>query len=220
MLLMCFSTALRGEVAATHGAIREPITTAMFGHDQVLVVSVPLAGSGTDATSDHALATLRTQALPATFGKVLHRLRRDHALAAAVHVRAAVRASMDYHVFILSRIRELRLGGASARTAVTDGIARSAGVVTSAAAVMVAVFSIFATLSMVEFKMFGMAMATAVLIDATIVRGVLLPTGLALIGDRAWPRPGVQPQVLTGKPRLTPPWLGSSQRDVTTLPRV
>jgi putative drug exporter of the RND superfamily len=53
---------------------------------------------------------------------------------------------------------------------------------------MVAVFSIFATLSLIEFKMFGVAMAAAVLIDATIVRGVLLPAGLALLGDRAWPR--------------------------------
>ena len=68
--------------------------------------------------------------------------------------------SMDYHVFILSRIRELRLGGASARAAVTDGIARSAGVVTSAAVIMVAVFSIFATLSLIEFKMFGVAIFT------------------------------------------------------------
>jgi len=96
--------------------------------------------------------------------------------------------SMDYHVFILSRISELRLGGASTRDAVTAGIASSAGVVTSAAAIMVAVFSIFATLSLIEFKMFGVAMAAAVLIDATIVRGVLLPAGLALLGDRAWPR--------------------------------
>ncbi|MGO8893530.1 MAG: MMPL family transporter, partial [Streptosporangiaceae bacterium] len=72
--------------------------------------------------------------------------------------------------------------------AVTDGIARSAGVVTSAAVIMVAVFSIFATLSLIEFKMFGVAMAVAVLIDATIVRGVLLPAGLALLGERAWPQ--------------------------------
>ncbi len=59
---------------------------------------------------------------------------------------------------------------------------------TSAAAIMVAVFSIFATLSLIEFKMFGVAMAAAVLIDATIVRGVLLPAGLALLGDRVWPQ--------------------------------
>ena len=100
--------------------------------------------------------------------------------------------SMDYHVFILSRIRELRQGGASARQAVTGGIASSAGVVTSAAAIMVAVFSIFATLSLIEFKMFGVAMAAAVLIDATIVRGVLLPAGLALRGERLWPRRGLR----------------------------
>jgi RND superfamily putative drug exporter len=98
--------------------------------------------------------------------------------------------SMDYHVFIISRIRELRLRGASAADAVTGGIAGSAGVVTSAAAIMVAVFSIFATLSMIEFKVFGVAMAAAIAIDATVVRGVLLPAGLALLGDRAWVMPG------------------------------
>ena len=59
-------------------------------------------------------------------------------------------------------------------------------VVTSAAVIMVAVFSIFATLGLIEFKMFGVGMAVAVLIDATVVRGVLLPAGLALLGDRAW----------------------------------
>jgi RND superfamily putative drug exporter len=92
--------------------------------------------------------------------------------------------SMDYHVFILSRIRELRAGGASAEAAITGGIASSAGVVTSAAAIMVAVFSIFATLAVVEFKLFGVTMAAAVLLDATVVRGVLLPAGLTLLGDR------------------------------------
>ena len=116
--------------------------------------------------------------------------------------------SMDYHVFILSRIRELRQGGASARQAITGGIASSAGVVTSAAAIMVAVFSIFATLSLIEFKMFGVAMAAAVLIDATIVRGVLLPAGLALLGERVWPQKrrgargprGAQPAGVTSTP--------------------
>jgi RND superfamily putative drug exporter len=58
-------------------------------------------------------------------------------------------------------------------------------VVTSAAAIMVAVFSIFATLGEIEFKLFGVTMAAAVLIDATIVRGVLLPAGLSLLGDRS-----------------------------------
>jgi RND superfamily putative drug exporter len=98
--------------------------------------------------------------------------------------------SMDYHVFILSRIAELRRGGASSRAAVVDGISSSAGVVTSAAAIMVAVFSIFATLGEIEFKLFGVTMAAAVLIDATIVRGVLLPAGLSLLGDRALPAAG------------------------------
>jgi RND superfamily putative drug exporter len=256
------------KAAASHGAIREPITTAMFGNDQVLVVSVPLAGSGTDATSDSALLTLRSQVLPATLGKVpgisyavagltagnddfdaqlaktvpwvfafvlglaflllgttfrsvyipalsiaLNLLSVGAAYGLMVlifqdgHLQGALGftsyggitpwlplfmfvllfgLSMDYHVFILSRIRELWRGGAPAGQAITDGIGRSAGVVTSAAVIMVAVFSIFATLSMIEFKMFGVAMAVAVLIDATVVRGVLLPAGLALLGDRAW----------------------------------
>jgi RND superfamily putative drug exporter len=94
--------------------------------------------------------------------------------------------SMDYHVFILSRIRELRMRGASPRAAVVDGIASSAGVVTSAAVIMVAVYAVFATLSMVDFKILGVGTAAAVLIDATVVRGVLLPAALALLGDRAW----------------------------------
>ncbi len=260
--------ALNGQVAATHEAIREPITTAMFGHDQVLIVSVPLAGDGTDATSNHALATLRDQVLPATLGHVPGISYAVAGLTAGNHDFDAQLAktvtwvfafvlglaflllgttfrsvyipalsiglnllsvgaayglmvlifqdghlhgtlgftayggitpwlplfmfvllfglSMDYHVFILSRIRELWLGGAPARNAISGGIARSAGVVTSAAVIMVAVFSIFATLSLFEFKVFGVAMAAAVLIDATVVRGVLLPAGLALLGERAW----------------------------------
>jgi RND superfamily putative drug exporter len=99
--------------------------------------------------------------------------------------------SMDYHVFILSRIRELRSRGASTPDAVTGGIASSAGVVTSAALIMVAVFSIFATLSLIDLKILGVGMAAAVLIDATVVRGILVPAALALLGDRTWylPRP-------------------------------
>jgi RND superfamily putative drug exporter len=94
--------------------------------------------------------------------------------------------SMDYHVFILSRIRELRLAGASTREAITSGIASSAGVVTSAAVIMVAVFSIFATLHIVELKMLGVGLPVAVLIDATVVRGILMPAALALLGERTW----------------------------------
>jgi putative drug exporter of the RND superfamily len=273
-------TALHAQAAASGGALREPITTAMFGTPtsgtgQVLIVSVPLAGDFTDATSINALGTLRSRALPATLGKVpgisyavggatagSHDF--DAQLAATTPwvfcfvlglafllLMAAFRSiaipvlsiglnllsvgaayglmtwifqdghlqgplgfssyggitawlplfmfvllfglSMDYHVFILSRIAELRrrapAGPAGARAAVIEGITSSAGVVTSAAAIMVAVFSIFATLGEFEFKVFGVAMAAAVLIDATVVRGVLLPAGLALLGDRAWGLP-------------------------------
>ena len=94
--------------------------------------------------------------------------------------------SMDYHVFILSRIRELRTGGTRTKDAVVGGVASSAGVVTSAAVIMVAVFSIFATLSLIQLKMLGLGLAVAVLIDATVVRGVLLPACLALLGERTW----------------------------------
>ena len=94
--------------------------------------------------------------------------------------------SMDYHVFILTRVREAVDSGMSTDRAVAHGIKSTAGVVTSAAAVMVAVFSIFATLSMLEFKQMGVGLAVAVLIDATIVRAVLLPATMKLLGDRNW----------------------------------
>jgi putative drug exporter of the RND superfamily len=94
--------------------------------------------------------------------------------------------SMDYHVFILSRIRERRMAGASTRDALAGGIASSAGVVTSAAVIMVAVFSIFATLSFVDVKTLGVGLAFAVLIDATVVRGILMPAAMAMLGERCW----------------------------------
>src|SRR5258708_5885279 len=90
------------------------------------------------------------------------------------------------HVFILSRIREQRADGGTTRDAIVGGISQSAGVVTSAAVIMVAVLSVFATLSIIEFKMFGIGTASAILIDATLVRGILLPAGMALLGDRTW----------------------------------
>jgi uncharacterized membrane protein YdfJ with MMPL/SSD domain len=94
--------------------------------------------------------------------------------------------SMDYHVFIISRIREAVDRGMSSDEAVAHGIKSTAGVVTSAAIVMVAVFSIFATLSSMEFKQTGVGLAVAVLIDATIVRAVLLPATMKLLGERNW----------------------------------
>ncbi|HTX84475.1 MAG TPA: MMPL family transporter [Streptosporangiaceae bacterium] len=254
--------------AAAGGAIHEPVTATAVAGGRALVVGVPLAGSGSDAASDHALLALRDQILPATLGKVpgvsyavagdtaglYDDIQQLHVSLPAVFAFVAVLAfvlllvafrsaviplvsiglnllsvgaayglitlifqdgrlqgllgytsfggvifwvplmmfvflfgiSMDYHVFILSRIRELWARGSAPKDAVVGGIASSAGVVTSAALIMVAVFSIFVTMPLVDLKTLGVGTAAAVLIDATIVRGVLLPAALALLGDRAW----------------------------------
>jgi putative drug exporter of the RND superfamily len=94
--------------------------------------------------------------------------------------------SMDYHVFILSRVRERWARGSSPKEAIVGGIASSAGTVTSAALIMVALFSIFTTLPLIDLKILGVGTAAAILIDATVVRGILLPAALALLGNRAW----------------------------------
>ena len=94
--------------------------------------------------------------------------------------------SMDYHVFVVSRIREAALRGQPVREAVAHGITSSAGVVTSAALVMVAVFGVFATLTPLDFKQMGVGLAAAILIDATVVRAVLLPSAMVLLGERNW----------------------------------
>ncbi len=94
--------------------------------------------------------------------------------------------SMDYHVFVVSRIREAVRQGMSTREAVAHGITGSAGVVTSAAIVMVAVFSIFATLSTVDMKQLGVGLAAAILLDATIIRAVVLPSLMTLLGNANW----------------------------------
>jgi RND superfamily putative drug exporter len=94
--------------------------------------------------------------------------------------------SMDYHVFVLSRVREGVERGLPPRLAVEHGVSQTAGVVTSAAAVMVSVFAIFATLSLLELKQIGIGLAVSVLIDATVVRGVMLPAALRLMGRAAW----------------------------------
>jgi RND superfamily putative drug exporter len=254
--------------AATSPALHEPVTSSLLGRGQVLVVSVPLAGAGTDTRSNQALATLRDQVLPATLGKVsgvnyavtgMTAGNRDFdarlsatlplvfvfvlglaflvlmvtfrsvfiplmsialnllSIGAAYGVVTLIfqdghlhgplgfspygaivpwiplfmfvllfGLSMDYHVFILSRIRELRLRGMPTREAITTGIGASAGVVTSAAVIMVSVFSIFAALSVIEFKMIGIGLAMAILIDATVVRGVLMPAAMSLLGERNW----------------------------------
>ena len=232
------------------------------------MVDVPLAGSGSDATSVRALDALREDVVPATFGQVpgaeahvggqlafsedfnaqLQRsivpvivfvmvlafllmlvafrsvtiaavsvLLNVLSMSAAFGVMVAVfqhgwgaslvgggdvgaieswiplfafvilfGLSMDYHVFVVSRIREAHDRGLSTRDAVAHGIKISAGVVTSAAVIMVAVFAVFATLSMTTFKQLGVGLAVAILLDATVVRAVLLPSVLTVLDDRTW----------------------------------
>ncbi|HEX5191229.1 MAG TPA: MMPL family transporter [Solirubrobacteraceae bacterium] len=106
--------------------------------------------------------------------------------------------SMDYHVFIVSRIKELREQGVPTREAVARGIRGTASTVTSAAAVMVAVFAIFASLSTIDIKQMGVGLAVAVLLDATLIRGVLLPATMTLLGERNW----YLPRWLAWLPRL------------------
>ena len=112
--------------------------------------------------------------------------------------------SMDYHVFVLSRIREGHDRGLSTREAVRQGIGRTAGVITSAAVVMVAVFALFATLPLASTKQLGIGLAAAVLLDATIIRAVLLPAVMALLGEKNWWLPrwlGWLPQIAHEPPQ-------------------
>jgi uncharacterized membrane protein YdfJ with MMPL/SSD domain len=106
--------------------------------------------------------------------------------------------SMDYHVFILSRIREAYDRGRTTDDAISYGIRSTAGVVTSAAVVMVVVFAVFTVLPLIDLKEMGIGLAAAVLIDATIVRGVLLPATMKLLGDANW----YLPRWLQWLPRL------------------
>jgi putative drug exporter of the RND superfamily len=259
--------------ATAGGAIRPPVTASTVAHGRAMVVSVPLAGTGTNAASDRAVLALRDTILPGTVGAVPRvsyavtgttansydfsaALRHSAplvfgtvAVLAFLLLLAAFRSlaipvmsillnllsvgaayglitlvfqdghlawllgvstsgaitawvplfmfvflfglSMDYHVFILSRIRELRTGGMTTPDAVVAGIACSGGVVTSAAAIMVAVFAIFATLATVDLKTIGVGLAFAVFVDATVVRGVCVPAALALLGERSWYLPRV-----------------------------
>jgi putative drug exporter of the RND superfamily len=108
---------------------------------------------------------------------------------------------MDYHVFILTRVRELYDRGMSTDDAVREGISRTAGTVTSAAAVMVGVFAVFGTLSFIDFKEMGVGLAVAILIDATIIRGVLLPATMKLLGDWNWYLPRWLDRLLPGSGR-------------------
>jgi uncharacterized membrane protein YdfJ with MMPL/SSD domain len=109
--------------------------------------------------------------------------------------------SMDYTVLMLEQAREARLAGASARTAAAVALGSTGGTVTSAAIVMVAVFSVFATLPLLEFKQLGVGLAAAIALDATIVRGLALPAALTLLGDR-----GLAPARVRASDKHSPGW--------------
>ncbi|HEY0386828.1 MAG TPA: MMPL family transporter [Gaiellales bacterium] len=259
--------------ALESGIVHEPINITTDRTHTVAVLSMPLAGNGTNQASKQALTALRDRLIPQTIGSVQNAsadvsgqtaIDRDQStmlsrntpivfgfvlslafvllmvtfrsivvpikaillnllsVAAAYGVLVAVfedghgssllgftptggvapwlplflfvilfGLSMDYHVFILSRVKELVDRGMSTEDAVAEGIKSTAGTVTSAALVMVGVFSIFLTLSIVDLKEFGVGLASAILIDATIIRGVLLPATMKLLGDWNWylPKP-------------------------------
>jgi RND superfamily putative drug exporter len=254
--------------ALASGQYNRPMRVDVAPSHKLALVSMPIAGQGTDSKSNHALATLREQILPATIDKVpgasaqvtgqtaaskdwtdlmkskapivfafvlamafalllvtfrsvviplkaivLNLLSVGAAYGVLVLVFQGHWAegildfkstgavvpwlpmflfvilfglSMDYHVFILSRIREAHDKGMSTDEAVEHGIVSTASVVTSAAIVMVAVFAIFGSLGALMLKQMGIGLAAAVLIDATIIRAVLLPATMKLLGDRNW----------------------------------
>jgi putative drug exporter of the RND superfamily len=254
--------------ALASGEMHNPIQVEQSPDGSSFQVDIPLAGDGSDEVSEHALATLRNEILPATVGTtpgveyavgggtaashdfnakmkataplvfgfvllfafllllvafrsivvalkaiVLNLL----SVAAAYGMLVAVfqwgwgenlldfqstggivswlpmflfvilfGLSMDYHVFILSRIREAFDRGLSSNAAIEHGIRSTAGVVTGASVVMVGVFSVFAMLPLLDMKQMGIGLAAAILIDATIVRAVLLPATMTLLGERNW----------------------------------
>jgi RND superfamily putative drug exporter len=283
---------MRNRAVATR-LMRDPVTIVTSRDRRVAQVSLPLAGNGTDDTSNRALETLRNDVIPQTIGRLpgaqapvtgltagsfdFNELIKSRApwvfvfvlslafllllvtfRSIVIPVKAIVLnllsvgaaygvlvwifqdghlesllgftsiggitswlplflfvilfgLSMDYHVFILSRVREGFDRGMSTEEAISHGIKATAGVVTSAAAVMIGVFSIFATLSSIDFKEMGVGLATAVLIDATIVRAVLLPASMKLLGDWNWYLPSwlgwlpeVAPEPGTHHPEVYP----------------
>lgn len=252
--------------AVASGEMNEPIDVTVHGRENIAEIEVPLAGTGSDAASKHALGTLRERIVPQTVGKVGEapvtgqlawsvdyndRLKSSIvpvflfvmgitfllmlvffrslpialcsivlnllSVGAAYGVMVAVfqhgwgdglvgtkgagaleswiplfvfvvlfGLSMDYHVFVVSRIREAYDRGLDTTRAVREGIGATAGVVTGAAVIMIATFGIFGTLSMQDFKQLGVGLAVAVLIDATVVRVVLLPAVMSLLGRANW----------------------------------
>jgi len=272
-------TELEQKALAT-GEMNRPIEVETNRAGTVTRVEIPFVGKGTDDASNHALATLRDDLLPATLGEVdgveyavtgqtansqdFNKSLTSSApkvfgfvllfafglllvsfrsiviavkavalnllsVAAAYGVLVAIfqwgwgenlldfqsnggianwlplfmfvilfGLSMDYHVFILSRIREAYDRGLSTDDAISHGIKSTAGVVTSAAVVMVGVFLVFTLLPLVDLKEMGIGLAVAVLIDATLVRAVLLPATMKLLGNANW----YLPRWLEWLPRL------------------
>jgi RND superfamily putative drug exporter len=134
--------------------------------------------------------------------------------------------SMDYHVFILSRVREGVDAGMRTEDALRHAISRTGGVVTAAALVMVGVFSLFGTATSLDLKEAGVGLAVAVLIDATVVRGVLLPATMKLLGERNWylpkwlawlPRASHEPDRLDGELSHAPVSLPDPQPNVSLV---
>ena len=285
--------------ALATGQMYQPITFVANTARTAAIITVPLAGTGENTTSVHALATLRDQVIPRTLGKVpgvtvavtgdtagtadfntlmaqrspwvfafvlllafglllvsfrslvipitavilnllsvgaaygvivalfqwgwgqsLLRFTSVHSVASWLPLFLFVvlfGLSMDYHVFILSRIRESYDRCGQTDYAVAHGIKTTAGVVTAAAIVMVFVFLTFSTLSMVQLKEMGVGLAVAVLLDATVVRALLLPATMKLLGARNW----YLPRWLEWLPRTSPPPsappLGSAEADQVQL---
>ena len=271
------------QIAALAGyrssALGRPVETTVFPAANMAEIQIPLAGSGIDATSRNALATLHDTIVPATVGKIpggealvggslatsldwnshlrhsivpvflfvmaitfilmliafssiviaatticlnLLSVAAAYGALTAVFVHGwgagligtqapgAIESwiplfvfvvlfglSMDYNVFVVSRIKEAHDRGMPTKQAVAHGIRATAGVVTSAAVIMVAVFAVFGTLSLQQFKQLSVGLAVAVLLDATVVRGVLLPSVMALLGDRNWYLPRWLSRLLT-----------------------
>jgi uncharacterized membrane protein YdfJ with MMPL/SSD domain len=256
------------KAALATGRMHQPVQVDRHAAQGIVVVHVPLAGSGTDSASEAALSSLRSQVIPSTIGSVAGTTVavtgstassvdfNDRLMSAALPVFAfvvglafllmmmcfrsltiavvsvllnglsvaaaygvltlvfqhgygagllgstgvgAVQSwmplflfvilfglSMDYHVFVVSRIKEAHDRGLTTSGAVAYGLKATAGVVTSAAVIMVGVFMIFGTLSIQSMKQIGVGLAVAVLLDATIIRLVLLPGLLTVLGERCW----------------------------------
>ena len=125
--------------------------------------------------------------------------------------------SMDYHVFILNRVREGIDSGMSNDEGLRYGIARTAGVVTSAALVMFGVFSLFATASALDLKQAGVGLAVAVILDATVVRAVLLPASMKLLGDWNWYLPRWLAWLPRARPQPTAPTDGPARQPTMSI---